>query len=136
MAVHPGTPAALSIGAVLGDVDESNRRWKESISRVGLDVQEADRASAEESPLRLNVVFFTPGKYNTSPFEGVRTGRFSKKDCHLMVQASVPAGPVDDRRAVLLRLLLQAVEEAEAFSRKRGIAQSLDVIRAVAQRLG
>ncbi|WP_146184913.1 hypothetical protein [Agromyces badenianii] len=88
-------------------------------------------AELVESPLALNVVFHVDGKLAANEFTGVRTGHFSKKDSHLMVQAAVPSGPVENRQAVLLSLLRDAVAEAETFAKKRGIAESLDEIRAI-----
>lgn len=124
---------ALSIGAMLGDSDAENRAWKLSISEVGTKVMAL--RDGRTSPLNLNVVFRVEGKLAPNDFIGVRTGRFSKGSSHLMVQAAVPPGPVVDRRAVLLRLLSEAVREAESFARRRHIADDLKVIRSIVAEL-
>jgi hypothetical protein len=125
--------AALSIGVVLGDYDAENKAWDAAITTLMKQVKSI--REGVESPLRLNVVYHVDGKQAPNEFEGVRTGRFSKKDAHLMVQAAVPAHPVDDRRQFLVRLLEAAVDEAERFAARRGISQDLGEIRALVDRL-
>jgi hypothetical protein len=52
-------------------------------------------------------------------FIGVRTERLDKKTNHLVVQAAVPGGPVDNRRELLLNLLGEAIAEAEEYTRRK-----------------
>lgn len=127
-------PPVFSIGLALGDRSETNQAWKAVVTKVMNDV--ADLRAEVQSPLRLNVVFFVEGKLIRNDFEGVRTGRFSKKGSHLLVQAAIPTEPVGDRREVVLTLLSEAITEAEGFARRRGLAESLDEIRAIADRVG
>jgi hypothetical protein len=124
----------LSIGALFGDWNSELRAWDEHIKLLMRQVM--DLRSEGGTPLRLNIVFHLDGRLVPLDFEGVRTGRFSKKNSHLMVQAAVPPGPVDDRRGVLLQLMNAAVDEAEAFARRRRIAEVLHEIRQIAQRVG
>jgi hypothetical protein len=128
-----GDVPALSIGAVLGDADAENMSWKRAINALSKQVQ-AIREGVT-SPVRLNVVYHVDGKLVPNEFEGVRTGRFDQRAVHLMVQAAVPVGPVEDRQAVLLSLLQDAVLEAERFAQKKGLADELAAIRAVVRRL-
>ncbi len=123
----------FSIGLVLGGSHETDQAWKAVVTKVMNDV--ADMRGEATSPLRLNVVFYVEGKYTRVGFEGVRTGRFRKADSLLMVQAAIPTESVDDPRKVVLRLLSDAITEAEAFARKRGSAESLDEVRAIASRV-
>lgn len=125
---HP-IPPALSIGAVLGDSDARNLAWKRAISALGKEV--VALRSGVESPLRVNVVFHVDGKLAPNEFEGVRTGRFSKQDSHLMVQAAIQTTSDAADRSALLCLLADALDEAEAFARKRGIADHLAELRAI-----
>lgn len=124
---HPAAPAtatfvvvnseavpALSIGTVLGDSDTDSQSWKRGINALSKRVAEARQGV--ESPLAVNVVFHVDGKLAPNEFSGVRTGRFSKAKRHLMVQPAVPSGSVIDRRAVLAALLMEALDEAEAFA--------------------
>lgn len=122
-------PAVLSIGAILGDSDSESLAWRRAVGSLGKQVMEA--REGVESPLRVNVVFHIDGELVPNNFAGVRTGRFSKKDSHLLVQAAVPSGAVLDRHDVLMRLLIKAVDEAEAFAQGRGIAEELAEIRAL-----
>lgn len=126
-------PPAVSIGAVLGDSDAENMAWKRSINELGKQV--VARREGVTSPLSVNVVFHVDGKLMPNEFKGVRSGRYSEQTAHLMVQAAVPPGPVNDRRSVLLDLLDAAVNEAENFARRHGIADELRAIRGVTKSL-
>lgn len=125
-------PPVLSIGAVL-DSDAESSAWKLAIN--ALSKQVISLRESVQGAVRVNVVFHIDSKFTPNEFVGVRTGRFSKKDSHLLVQAAVPSGSANDRRAVLLALLSDAVDEAEIFVRKRRIADDLDYIRAVVEGL-
>jgi hypothetical protein len=127
-------PPALSIGAVLGDSDSESQVWKRAINALGKQVQAA--RSGVTSPLRLNVVFHLDGRLAPNEFTGVRTGRLDKKTNHLMVQAAVPGGPVDDRRELLLNLLGEAIAEAEQYARRKKLVDGqLTEIRQLVSRI-
>lgn len=132
MSEEQGIPV-LSIGIVLGDWNSTNKAWDQAITTLMKQVIAA--REGVDSPLRVNVVYHVDGKVAPNEFEGVRTGRFSKKDSHLLVQVAVPPGPVDDCRVVLMKLLDEAVAEAERFARKRRIAEQLVDIRGVIGKL-
>lgn len=126
-------PAPLSVGAVLGDYNAENNAWKSAINELGRQVMELREGMS--SPLNVNIVFHVQGRLAPNEFSGVRTGRFSKKNSHLMVQAAVPSSAAEDRTATLLRLLADAIDEAEAFARKKKIASELTEIRTIQSRL-
>ena len=126
-----GTPI-LSIGAVV-DSDAESTAWKVAINALGKQIMALREGIV--SPLRVNVVFHVDNRFTPNQFEGVRTGRFDKGDAHLMVQAAVPLAPAGDRRAVLLGLLAEAIDEAEVFAQKRRVADHLSEIRALVARL-
>ena len=85
-----------------------------------------------ESPLNVNVVFHFDGHLLPPVnFEGVRTGTFRRGTMHLMVQAAVPTEMVGNKRAILLGLLRAAVSEAEAYARRREIADHLHELRGI-----
>lgn len=116
-------PSALSIGCVS---DPSTSVWADSImhlSRV-IDVILGETVS----PLNVNVVYHLSGTLFQPEFEGVRTGRFNTRDKHLMVQAAVTPSPEKDVWTELLRLLRDAISEAEVYARKRRIADDLHEI--------
>ena len=124
-------PAVLSLGAVLGDSGPDSMAWRRAVSSLGKKVVEA--REGVESPLRVNVVFHIDGTLVPHEFEGVRTGRFSSRDSHLLVQAAVPAEATAERNDVLVSLLREAIDEAESFARSRGIAQDLSSIRSLVE---
>lgn len=128
-----GAGSALAIGAILGDSDMESMAWSRAIGALSQRVETLSLGLT--SPLRVNVVFHVDGKLAPNEFVGVRTGRFSKGKSLLVVQAAVPPGPGEDRRTVLLRLLDDAVDEAETFARKRRIADDLGEIRALIEGL-
>lgn len=123
-------PDALSIGAVYGGTRSIDESWRPDIQRVMQEVMALRQGVA--SPMNVNVVFHVEGHLLPPvDFEGVRTGRFSRRSAHLMVQAAVPRDAVADRRAVLLGLLRAATAEAAAFARQRGIASDLNEVRGI-----
>ena len=127
-------PDALSIGAVYGGTWSIDESWKPVIRRVMQQVIAMRRGV--ESPLNVNVVFHVDGELLPPvDFEGVRTGKFSRRSMHLMVQAAVPRHALNDQRVVLLGLLRTAVTEAEAFALRRGIAADLSAIRGIVDAL-
>jgi hypothetical protein len=123
-------PDVLSIGAVYGGTWSVDEFWRPAIQRVMQEVMALRRGLA--SPLNVNVVLHVDGELLPPvDFEGVRTGTFSQKSMHLMVQAAVPPDAVDDERAVLLGLLREAVVEAETFARQNGAAADLNEVRGI-----
>lgn len=128
------TPDTLSIGAVFGGSPAFDAAWMPEIQRLMQEV--ISRREGVESPLCVNVVFPAGGRLLPPvEFEGVRTGRFSRKTLHLMVQAAIPAEPVEDRRAVLVGLLRDAVAEAGALAKRRKIADDLPELRGIVEAL-
>ncbi len=125
----PDDIPVLSVGSVVGGTSASATAWKRAVSSLGLHVQE--RRAGVESPLRVNVVFQIPGEVLDVDFSGVRTGRYSSKDKHLLVQAATPAEPPDDPRPLLLGLLADAVSAATEFARRRGLAADLPELRSI-----
>jgi hypothetical protein len=125
--------SVLAIGAILGDSDMENMAWSRAIGALSQRVEKLSLGLT--SPLRVNVVFHVDGRLAPNEFVGVRTGRFNKGKSQLVVQAAVPPGPAEDRHTVLLRLLADAVNEAETFARKGRIADGLDEIRALIESL-
>ena len=122
-------PDVLSIGVVYGGTWSIDESWRPDIQRVMQEVMALRHGV--ESPLNVNVVFHVDGELLPPvDFEGVRTGRFSRKSMHLMVQAAVPNDALD-KRAVLLDLLRAAAVEAEAFARRKGIAAGLNGLRGI-----
>lgn len=124
----------LSIGVVFGGSQEVDEAWRPETQSLMKAVIEAREGLV--SPLSVNVVFHVEGRLLPPvAFEGVRTGSYSRKLTLLMVQAAVPREPQDDRRGVLLSLLREAVDEAEAFARRRKIADALPVVRSIVDAL-
>lgn len=123
-------PDVLSIGAVYGGTWSVDESWRPAIQQVMQEVMALRRGLA--SPLNVNVVFHVDGGLLPPvDFQGVRTGTFSRRSMHLMVQAAVPRDAVDDERAVLLGLLRDAVVEAETFARQKGVAADLKEVRGI-----
>jgi len=121
-------PPVLSIGAVL-DPDPVRRAWRAEIATLGTQI--IGLRDSVESVLRLNVIFHVPPAREPLEFAGVRTGRFQRRDSWLQVQAAVPRDQLDQGRATLLRLLSEAIDEAERFGQRKGLVERLDGIRGI-----
>lgn len=127
-------PDALSIGSVVGGVGEAARGWNEPITELTRRV--ADARSGVESPLNLNVMFHVPGEVLRIDDGYVRTGRYDSRTRHLMVQATVPDSVPDDPDRFLLNRIAEAVDTAEEWARRRGMADGLPALRTILDRLG
>lgn len=127
-------PLPLSIGVVTGGPGRITAAWGEEIRRLQQVVAELRPVSA---PFNLNVVFLVPGTVWQPDFAGVRTGKFDKTAPELMVQVAVPDVEVAEAamRQALLDWLGEAVDAAETFAQKRGVAQDLDVQRQVVEQV-
>jgi hypothetical protein len=124
---------ALSVGSVVGGSTPLNRPWRDAIRKLAQRVIEA-RADVE-SPLNVNVVFDVPGNVVTPDYTGARTGRFSKADALLMVQVALPAEAPEDPWAYLVDEMRNALDEAESWAARRGIAANLEELKAVVDRI-
>jgi hypothetical protein len=88
------------------------------------------------SPLNVNVIFQVPGNNITPDFEGVRTGHLSKKKRWLIFQAALPESPPGgDIDADLLDRLKEAIAEAEAWAKRRKIADDLPALHRIVDKL-
>lgn len=122
------TPPVLSIGALYGGTTEGVRRWKALINPLRERVI-ALVDTGVQSTVHVNVVYQVPGEILGVDFSGVRTGRYSSKDRHLLVQAAVPREVPEDAEALLIALLRDSIAEATAFAKHRRIANDLPELR-------
>lgn len=120
---------ALELGAVLGGGSPGGREW--GMASGALHREAVALSAGLDSPVRLEVHFHVDGRIAPNEFEGVRTGRFSRTKSKLWVQAAIPGGVVEDRRAVLLAALADAVDEAERYVIQRRLADGLPAIQSV-----
>ncbi|MCR1783955.1 hypothetical protein KVF89_15545 [Nocardioides carbamazepini] len=122
---------SIAVGGVLGDSDSKSLNWARAIGELSRQVEHAQAAT--DSPLRLSIEFHVGGRLASVDWSGVRTGRFNRRRAQLIVQAAVPPFSEEDERAVLLRLLVDAVDQAEAFAVRQGVADSLTEIRIIVE---
>jgi hypothetical protein len=125
-------PSALSIGVIFGGPG-SQSAWEESV--VALVRQVAALSDGVESTFNLNVVFFVPGSVSAPDFEGARTARFRRKDCHLLVQVALPADAPLDQVSYLRGAVQGAVSEAEKWNGHKNRGYDLSAVQAVASRI-
>lgn len=95
-------PEVLSIGAIDGGSTDGGV-CKKAVQEVGRAVRL--QREGVVSPLNVNVVFHIGGRFQMPEFEGVRTGTYSKRDRHLMVQAALVPDQTPHARGEVLRLL-------------------------------
>jgi hypothetical protein len=89
-----------------------------------------------DSPLRVNVVYQVPGEVVPVNFSGVRTGRYDPRERLLLVQAALPSVMAPNADEVLLGLLDSAINEAERFAQRKGLAdRPLNELRSLAHQL-
>ncbi|MGV8857604.1 hypothetical protein [Rhodoglobus sp.] len=128
------TPA-FSLGVIVGGTSADSRAWGDAVMELARTVIE-ERAQVE-SALRVNLVFQVPGEVLPVDFSGVRTGRYSRNERLLLIQAAVPQSPVPlDPKEVLLPLIADSIELAEKFAQRKGIINGrLESLRSLAMRL-
>jgi hypothetical protein len=89
-----------------------------------------------KSPLSVNVVYQIPGQFLDPEFEGVRTGRFSRKEALLLVQAALPRKVAPDPLSPVRHLLNEAIAAAEEFAQQEGMIDGeLTELRKLAEQL-
>ncbi len=124
---------ALSVGAVAGGPG-TDPRWRDAVMALMRLVR--DLREGVESPLAVNVVFHIPGNYFTSEFEGLRTGRFSRKERHLMIQVALPPEPSESADREVRCFLQAAVLMAEDFAQQEALVEGeLGELRQLVERL-
>ncbi len=120
---------ALSVGAVVGGITETPQQWGDAVMALSRQLRAAHGSAY--SSIRVNVVYHVPGEIVVPDFQGVRRGRYSKTDRHLMVQVAVPDG--DYSITVMEGLLWSAIAEAEDFGHRRKLfAGELSELRRLA----
>jgi hypothetical protein len=81
-----------------------------------------------ESPVSVNVVYQIPGQFLQPDFEGVRSGRFSRKEGRLLVQVALPATPTGDAYEEARARLTQAISLAEQFAYQEGLTPTEELL--------
>jgi hypothetical protein len=109
----------IYISSILGGPEVEGSEIDRAIKRViGL------RRSGQEGDFgSLDVVFHIPGSMVSPDYQGLRTGKFSRKERMLMVQVSVPPDIVrsDGAEGFVVRALEEAVRMAKPRFEKAGI---------------
>jgi hypothetical protein len=111
------TIPALSIGSIEGGWSPVNKTWREKIRNLIWTIDEAQQGV--ESPVNVNVIFHIPGDILVPDYRGARTGHFSKKENSLKYESTSSGS--------------SALEQAEIWARKRGIAEDLTELRRIAE---
>jgi hypothetical protein len=114
-ATNAGQSPALSVGAIVGGITDIPQAWGDATMALARQLRAAHGSA--DSPIRVNVVYHVPGEIVVPDFEGIRRGRYSTTDRHLMVQVAVPNGEYSI--SVMEGLLWAAVAEAEDFGHRR-----------------
>ena len=109
----------LSIGVSVGGTGAEARAWGDAAA-MALARRVKLLRDGVDTPLKVNVVYDVPGEVVSLDYEGIRTGRFSKRDSLLMVQVALPEHFPPDADERLIGDLSRAVDVAEAFAQRRG----------------
>lgn len=121
------------MSAVIGGTLAS-REWERAIKALMRQVGEVRGEYA--SPLQVGVTFHIPGEVSRPKFGGVRTGGYDEPSKVLVVQIALPEQPEQDADREVRELLKRAVNAAEEFARRRGIAETLPELRELLAALG
>jgi hypothetical protein len=98
------------IGSVLGGPELSGSPVDTIITQLGRASHAYQEAHAIVSEGGLDIVYHVPGTTMPPEFEGLRTGKFSKKEKMLMVQISVPT--LFESEQHLEEFLVESLREA------------------------
>jgi hypothetical protein len=120
----------LSIGSVNGN-GIGTYEWRVAMRPLAARIRQL--RDGVDSPLHVNVVYFVPGPAFRPDFEGVRTGSYLKAQHALVVQVALPIAPAVPHQQILRALLLDAIDAAEEFARRRKIAEELSGLRDLAR---
>jgi hypothetical protein len=119
----------LSVGVIVGGFTAESKIWREALTRLSRGVSGVRDQLGPE--LNINVEFQVPGNLIAPDFQGVRTGTFRKADRLLKIQVAVPVDPPNDPYAYGLQAIREAVDTAEAWSRRRRVEFDPAPFRAV-----
>ena len=117
----------LHIGMITGGPDAEHSRFdaiERTIARLVI-------GTRDESPIAIggsvDLVFHVPGSITKPDYEGIRTGRFSRKDEMIQIQVSVPEEVVnsEDPAPFIFASMREAVEMAHPAFKSTGIAFSV-----------
>ena len=100
----------LYIGSVLGGPEISGSPVDTIITRLAKASHDYQQAHEIASEGELDIVYHVPGSMMQPEFEGLRTGKFSRKEKMLMVQISVPT--LFENEKDLEKFLAEALREA------------------------
>lgn len=126
-------PGTISVGVVSGGPESHS--VDDMIAALNREIVTRREPNPKRERGHLNVVFHVPGSMLQPEFEGVRTGRFSKKKRTLIVQCAVPSAIPGDEKAFLLRAFHEAVDLAEPIFGKAQIAFPASSIRELLDQL-
>ena len=80
----------ISIGAVYGGPEHMGSKIKNYISKVMCEFSDIHILPKYKNKPSINVVFFLYGSITEPDWDGVRDGKFSRKEKCLMLQAALP----------------------------------------------
>ena len=130
--IDPEALPQISVGAINGQ-GPGAIEWRRGLAE--LEIRLRRLRDSVESPLNVNVIFLIPGPTAEVDFVGLRTGSFSRRRNGLIIQVALPEYPEGPAAAQMAGLLVAAIDLAELTARQRGIADSLESLRSIAESL-
>jgi hypothetical protein len=129
--VKPGTPV-LTISQIDGGAF-ADKTWTTSVNALCHQLLEIARGY--ESPMNLDVLFIVPGEVFQPDFAGLLQQRFRSHQNLLRIEVALTDPPSDDPHGDLHALMGRAIDMAEAYARRKRIADDLRQIRELHARL-
>jgi hypothetical protein len=121
----------LYIGSVIGGTSTRNAPIVAAIDNLSKRARQISKTHPSE--LSLDVVFHVAGPILPVGFEGVRTGRFSKKERLLQLQIATPEdfSSPEAAEAFALSALRKGIDVAESYVAKKGLGLTLASMKAI-----
>lgn len=108
---------SLTLGLVFGDpIADQTPMGRALVDILRRKPEEHEQGVISEQAM-LNVVFHIPGRHSKPDYQGIRTGRFSKKEKGYMIQVAVPESLVTSGDPD--RFIFDALREAIAIAKPR-----------------
>ncbi len=113
----------LYIGGIFGGPEAEGSEVFRTICALSQAKETAQTHFVKPTDGELDLVFHVPGSMLSVPFEGIRTGRLSKKERIMQVQMAVPEAALKapNLLAILTDLLRQAVKVGKQHLEKKQI---------------
>jgi hypothetical protein len=128
---------SLHLGAILGGPEQIDWPFLQTSQAVYALKETKQGSLIDPQDAGLDLVFQYPGKIFQPEFEGMRTGRFSRKARMLQIQVSVPEAMIKSSQfgTYYVDAVKEAIKLAHTVFKKKGLSFSEEAHLALAEEL-